>query len=124
MANTNASDTEPYDLPTPSNRHVSSSSNVVTLSPGFDNSIDTQLTTPSHINLQTDFLGVEHPYHDNYTSLKSPEAKIPTVACIYTPMVHYPNRGLISALLPPVKSYPSHKLKRQIFQDAKVDKKK
>ena len=90
----------------------------------FDNSIDTQLTTPSHINLQTDFLGVEHPYHDNYTSLKSPEAKIPTVACIYTPMVHYPNRGLISALLPPVKSYPSHKLKRQIFQDAKVDKKK
>ena len=55
MANTNASDMEPYDVQTPSNVHVSSSSNIVTQSPGFGDSVDTQLTTPIHINLRTDF---------------------------------------------------------------------
>ena len=70
MGNTNTSNTELYNLQTISNIHVSSSSNVVTLSPGFDNSIDTQLTTPSNINLQTDFMAVEHHYHDTFISFQ------------------------------------------------------
>ena len=70
MANTNASDTEPYDLQTPSNTCVSQSSNVVTQPPGFGNSIDAQLTTPSHINLQTYFMGVDNHYHDTSISLQ------------------------------------------------------
>ena len=104
MANTNTSDTEPYSLQTPSNAHVSSSSNDVTQSPSFVDSIDTQLTTPSHINLKTYFLGVDHHYHDTSISFQYPEATIPTVAHIDTPMVHFPNRALILASLPPVDS--------------------
>ena len=124
MANTNASDTEPYDLPTPSNRHVSSSSNVVTKSSGFDNSIDTQLTTPSHINLRTYFLGVKHHYHDTTISFLSPEDKISTVDRIDTPILHSSYWDLIRASLPPVKYDTSQKLYRQMFQDSKVDKKR
>ena len=95
---------EPYKLQTSSNAHVSSSSNVVTQLPGFRKSIDTQFTTPSHINLRTDFLVVEDHYHDTSISFQYPEATIPTVTRIDTPMVHSPNRALILAPLPPVDS--------------------
>ena len=69
MVNTNASDAESYRFQKPFNARVSSSSNVVTQSSRFGNSVDTQLTTPSHINLRTDLLGVEHHYHDTSKSL-------------------------------------------------------
>ena len=124
MANTNASDTETYDLQTPSNVHVSSYSSIVTQPPEFGDSIDKQLNTPSQINLQTGFLGVYHHYHDTSISFKFPEATIPTTARIDNPMLHSPNRDLILASLPPVEYDPSHELKRQMFKDAKLDTKK
>ena len=63
-------------------------------------------------------------YHDNSISFQYPEATIPTVTCIDTPMVHYPNRAIISDSLPPVESDPPQELKRQAFQDVKVDTKR
>ena len=124
MVNTNASNTEPHDLQTPSNAHVPLSSNIVTQSTVFGDYVDTQLTTPSHNKLRTYLLGVEHHYHDTSISFQSPEATIPTVACIDTPMVHSPNQALISASFPLVKSDTPHKLKRQMFQDKKLDAKR
>ena len=95
----------------------------MTQSPSLGDSTDAQLTTPSNINLRTYFLGVEHHYHDTFISFQFPEVTISTVARIDTPMVHSLNWSLISALLPPVESDPSRKLKRQMFQDAKLDTK-
>ena len=102
MANTHASNTEPYNLQTISNAHVSSYSNVVTQSPSLGDSTDAQLTTPSNINLQTDFMAVEHHYHDTFISFQYSEATTPTVAYTNTPMVHFPNQALIKDLLPPI----------------------
>ena len=85
MANTYVSDTEHYDLQTHSNTHVPSSGKFLTQPHRFDDYIDTQLTTPSHINLRTYLLGVEH--HFNYTSIyfQYTEATIPTVSHIDNP---------------------------------------
>ena len=121
MASTNASDTQPYDLQKPSNAHVFLSSNIGNQSPVFGDCIDTQLTTSSHINLQTYFLGVEHSYHDTSISFQYSEAIIHTFTCIDTTMVHSPYWDIISALFLPVESAPSHELKRQMFQYSKVD---
>ena len=76
MANKKSSNTEPYKLQTPSNAHLSSSSNIVTQYPGFCESFDTKLTTAICINLGTNFLGVDHHYHYTSTSFQSPEDTI------------------------------------------------
>ena len=68
-------------------------------------------------------LGVEQHYHDTSISFQYPEATIPTDARIDFPMVHSPNRALTSSSLPPVGSDPYLKLKRQMFQDVKLDTK-
>ena len=92
--------------------------------PGFGHSIDTQRTTTSHINLQIYFLDFEHHYHDTSISIQYPETTIPTAARIDTPRVNFTNWYLISASLPPAESDTSRKLKRKMFQDAKVDTKR
>ena len=96
----------------------------MTQSPVLKNSIDTQLTTPIHINLQTDFMAVEHHYHDTFISFQYSEATTPTVAYTNTPMVHFPNQALIKYSLPPIESDPSCNLKRKTFQYVKVDTKR
>ena len=109
-----------YDLQSPFNAHVSSSSNIVTQLPGFGNSINTKWNTPSHINLKTDFLGVDHHYHDTSISFQYTEAKIPTAARIDTLMVHSPNRDLIPYSFPPVESDPYRELKRKKIRTRKL----